>query len=461
MKILKNILSLAVALVAIACGSDDNETSTATAAPVLVSSSITEGEQVKPGDKTIALTFDCNISFASSNVSKITLSGGTVSDAKVSGVSAVLTITANCPDYSTNYTLTVPEGVVLGPSGDAADEVSISFSTIDKPEMTNALANANSTTKTQAVYDYLQEVYGQKVLSAMMANVNWNNTCSEAVYTLTGKYPAINCYDYIHLKASLAGQNWINYADITPAKTWDAAGGIVAASWHWMVPKTATFDESSLDPNSDYTYSLSSASTAFNAENTLTEGTWENQIFVQDLASIAAYLKLLSDANIPVLWRPFHEASGQWFWWGKSASSHVAMWQYMFDYFKEYGLNNLIWVWTSQVGDDDWYPGDEYVDIVGCDLYGDATASCVSSYTTLSDTYPNKIITLSECGYSEYTSSRVASISSQWTSGAQWSWFMPWYDNTGATFEHADDDWWTDAMSQSYVVDRASLPSFE
>ena len=67
-----------------------------------------------------------------------------------------------------------------------------------------------------------------------MANVNWNNSCAEKVYKLTGKYPAMNCYDFIHICFSPA--NWIDYTDITPVKDWNDAGGIVQLMWHFNVP---------------------------------------------------------------------------------------------------------------------------------------------------------------------------------------------------------------------------------
>lgn len=59
------------------------------------------------------------------------------------------------------------------------------------------------------------------------------------------KYPAINCFDYVHLPASVAGADWINYGDITPVKDWSDKGGIVAAMWHWNVPKKAVGEASS------------------------------------------------------------------------------------------------------------------------------------------------------------------------------------------------------------------------
>ena len=162
----------------------------------------------------------------------------------------------------------------------------------------------------------------------------------------------------------------------------------------------------------------------------------------------------MKDAGIPVIWRPLHEAAGGWFWWGTDAEAYKALWKYMFNYLKAQGFDNLIWVWTSQTGDDNWYPGDAYVDIIGRDLYGDNAASCANNYTTVYNKYSNKIITLSECGWSEYTNSRVANISEQWESGAKWSWFMPWYDGSDAVNKHADEAWWKAAMELDYVITR-------
>ena len=166
----------------------------------------------------------------------------------------------------------------------------------------------------------------------------------------------------------------------------------------------------------------------------------------------------MKDAGIPVLWRPLHEAAGGWFWWGTDADAFKALWKYMFNYLKAEGIDNLIWVWTSQTGDDNWYPGDAYVDIVGRDLYGDDAASCANNYATLSAKYGNKIVTLSECGWSEYANGgqggRIANIADQWAAGARWSWFMPWYDNSGAANQHADEAWWKAAMESEYVITR-------
>ncbi|MDO4163403.1 MAG: glycosyl hydrolase [Bacteroides sp.] len=425
-----------LALGFVACDDDDEYTVTEVDTPVLQSSSPSDGATgISTTLSTITLTFDKNIFFASSNADQITLNGESVSSALVYGSSSTLTITPPSLERATTYTLSIPAGLITGPGSKPVDAISISFTTLSQ-SITSSLSNASADAATQALYAEMVSNYGSKIYSATMANVNWNYDNATQVYEWTGKYPAINCFDYLHLYASPA--NWIDYSDITPVQEWHNAGGIVAAMWHWNVP----ISEGSED------LSFSADGNSFSVTNALTAGTWENTVLTEDLASIVEHLKLLQDAGIPVLWRPLHEAAGAWFWWGaEDATAYVSLWQYMYTYFKEQGLNNLIWVWTSEGGDDtDWYPGDNYVDIVSIDIYNNTdTSDILSLYNTLYSQYPDKMITLSECG-------SVATISAQWSATSYWSWFMPWYNTDDTT--HADEAWWTDAMNQSYVITR-------
>ena len=557
------MLILAMVFIFASCDTDVDHDIPAVDAPVLVSTTPESGAaKVKTGEITIEVKYDKNIFFATDNLSEIQFTGGELISADVLGASNILTVKVNVPGRETACSLSIPEGIVTGPNQMPAPAVSVQFSTV---ALDKALVAASSA-KAVKLYNYLLDNFETKTLSAMMANVAWNTEMSEKVYGWTGKYPAINCFDYVHLPASVAGADWINYGDITPVKDWSDKGGIVAAMWHWNVPKKAVGEASStqiwegetvmpgdwsgnvqmtddaakavfadaqvgqvirvavkdvaagaqgsfknsgwseiasgtdyfdisgdytlvitedvlkslqeggliigghdytavavylenngtaLDPNKDYAFYK--ADTEFDATNATVEGTWENKVFTEDLKNAAAYLKLLRDADIPVLWRPFHEAAGGWFWWGKDAASFKSLWIAMFNYFKTEGLDNLIWVWTTEGNDADWYPGDQYVDIVGRDVYNKETADCVSEYTSIAENYGNKIVSLSECG-------TVGLISEQWASGARWSWFMPWYDGTnedGSPVVHADEAWWKDAMSQEFVVSREELPSME
>jgi mannan endo-1,4-beta-mannosidase len=107
----------------------------------------------------------------------------------------------------------------------------------------------------------------------------------------------------------------------------------------------------------------------------LREGSETHVRWMKELDQLAAGLDELQGAGIPVLWRPFHEMNGEWFWWGaKPPQEFIAVWRHMFDYFtKTIKLNNLIWVYGPNHRENaaDYYPGDEYADVIGLDAYTD------------------------------------------------------------------------------------------
>jgi len=110
-----------------------------------------------------------------------------------------------------------------------------------------------------------------------------------------------------------------------------------------------------------------------------------------ELDRVAEALAELRDNGVVVLWRPFHEMTGDWFWWCTKAhpgnpEPFKKMWIHMFDYFtKTKKLDNLLWVYSASNRRDpppDYcYPGDSYVDIVGQDIYSDSAE--VSGYENL------------------------------------------------------------------------------
>jgi mannan endo-1,4-beta-mannosidase len=539
-------------LTASSCNDVDDPIITDPETPQLVNSTPADGttgieldKKNTKGDMTIELTYNQNIFCPSAGHEKITISNN-ASITSVSGKLLKLTIEVTGLKKGEAYQLTVPEGVVVGPTYKGAPQAVINFAIKGDPEITATLCSANPTPEAVKLYQFLKESYKEKVISGAMANVSWNTEGADAVFTLTGKYPAMNTFDYIHLPFSPS--SWIDYSDISPVKDWWNAGGIVSAMWHWNVPVSARlwkgetvmpadwsgniqltdetaiqgfarakvddivrvtikdvaagaqgslkgsdwaeiasgFDYFNISGNyyemtvtedilaklkatgliiggHDYTvtgvylipansqgdYAFYKNDTYYNASNATKEGTWENEVFTADLVKVATSLKQLQDEHIAVIWRPFHEAAGGWFWWGKDAESCKKMWIAMFDYFKAEGINNLIWVWTNEPDDDEWYPGDEYVDIIGRDLYNKNTEESAAEYEALFDKYGHKIIALTENG-------SVGLISEQWSAEARWGWFMPWY---GA--EHASNEWWIDAMSQDYVITRDKLPSLK
>lgn len=462
---------LGIILLAACGGSDDPSGSEPLIeAPRLVSSTPANGATNLPdGQLTVELIFDQNVTTPSDRHSLVNVTEGAGITSIISYLKSVK-ITLSGLAKGKSYQLNVPKGVVLGPTKLEAANVSLSFSTQPEPEPTPSsakLCTPNPLKKAQEVYDYLFSIHGKKSLSGAMANVSWNIAEAELVYKATGRYPAIAFFDYIHLAWSPA--NWIDYTQTKVVEEWDAAGGLTGASWHWNVPATEAdatdLNKYTCTPGNGNKDSNGNWTTTFRPKNIFTEGTWERKTVMADLEKMAGYLKLLKDKGIPVLWRPLHEAAGNtyeytggkaWFWWGiDGAETYRKLWKLMFDYFQEKGLNNLIWVWTSQTKDSEFYPGDAYVDIVGRDLYNETDAAKnASQYTTVSQAYSQKLNVLSECG-------KVGKISAQWKAGARWTYFMPWYQYNATSLdghEHADTAWWKDAMSSDFVLSRNDLP---
>lgn len=305
---------------------------------------------------------------------------------------------------------------------------------------------------------YLKEIEGEKTLSGTTANVNWNINEAKWVNKHTGKWPALNFFDFIHLPFSPS--NWIDYSNITEVYNWHKNGGIVGCMWHWNMPT---------NDGQDWTCTPGTGNkeTGFDVRKIFEPESAEYKQMMNDIDKVASTLKKLKQRKIPVLWRPLHEAGGQWFWWGLDAEACNELWRVMYKRFHEAGLNNLIWVWTSAAAWNrpysegyKWYPGDEYVDIVGIDIYNNSSASNIYStcYKMLRKKSPDKLIALTECG-------SLAPISQQWKTGARWLYFAPWYDyertnNTSSEafksteHQHCNVEWWNDAFSNDYVLTR-------
>ena len=234
----------------------------------------------------------------------------------------------------------------------------------------------------------------------------------------------------------------------------------MAIMWHWNVPT---------NDGNDYTCTpgTEAGETSFDVRKIFEPESDEYKLMMKDINTIISYLKLLKQRKIPVLWRPLHEAGGQWFWWGMDAEACNELWRVMYQRFQDAGLNNLIWVWTTAAAWNKpysdgykWYPGDEYVDIVSIDIYNKNNATNIynTCYKFLQNNSPEKLVALTECG-------SVPTISKQWQAGSKWLFFVPWYDYdrtkdpNSTNFQstdhtHCNAEWWTEAFSNDYVLSR-------
>ena len=344
------------------------------------------------------------------------------------------------------------------------------------------LVTPNASENARKMYGFLRENFQKKIISGVMTNTVMQNdgkytpntvenqTEAAWINNASGKIPALIGLDFMHGSGKSSDNEWhkgYTAATIALAETVYKRGGFPAYCWHWKDPsKTVETFYSKSSGNSPYTeFNLNRAfvdSTTCAAFNTSSA---EYRAIIVDLDIIAGYLKILADKNVPVLLRPMHEASGKWFWWGYSgAKACVALYKFMFERFTAtHGLNNLIWVWTTDEAGDapSWYPGDAYVDIVGRDYYyypREANhGSLVASFEKIKEIYGGKkIIALSENGSIPHPDSLVGD-------GAAWSYFMPWYGDytmDGWAHDNTAADW-KSIMNHAYVITLDEMPGWE
>ena len=232
---------------------------------------------------------------------------------------------------------------------------------------------------------------------------------------------------------------------------WNNDGGIVAFTWHWNAPK-GLIDQ----PGKEWWRGFYTDSTKFDVKYALDHPDSEDyQLLIRDIDAISLELKKLQKANVPVLWRPLHEAEGGWFWWGaKGPEPTIKLWKLMYDRMtNHHQLNNLIWVWNSVAGD--WYPGDEYVDIVSYDSYpGNFNYTPVSNYyeslVKLVDN--NKLVALAENG-------PIPDPDLLPLYHANWSWFSTW--NGEVLRQQNSIDHLMKVYNHDYVVTLDELPNLK
>lgn len=310
----------------------------------------------------------------------------------VSVMCAVMMFMASMAGCASNNTST--SSVSEGSAAEAAeDEKTIEY-TAKHP-----LSNPDADVSAQKVYDYLCDSFGTYMLSCQQEST-WMTSPDyemEIIEESTGKLPAMRGLDFMN--------NDFNGV-VQRSKEWHEKGGLVTICWHTGVSGSGY--QESLDDDPDF-------------EKLLTEGTDEYNEMMKSWDNAAKALQELRDADIPILWRPFHEFDGQWFWWGKGGSENfVKLWQLMYDKFtNEYELNNLIWVlgYSGEVKDG-WYPGDDYCDIIGSDTYDNSTNK--KAWDKLDAMGTGKPMVFHECG-------NVPSVDKFESDGDLWSWFMIWH----------------------------------
>ena len=232
-----------------------------------------------------------------------------------------------------------------------------------------------------ALLDLFYNISGKYLLTGQhnFPNIKDRNTKFAKEYT--GETPVIFSTDWGFAKEDDKDSYLARPEIVREAIRQYKLGSIITICWH-AVPPTAqepvTFQPArGADPQK--LASVQGQLTDQQFRDILTKGTPLYKSWCDQVDSVAVYLKKLQDAHVPVLWRPYHEMNGGWFWWGGRTGKYSTreLYRQIYDRLVKYHkLNNLIWVWSVDRPNKPemyfslYYPGDKYLDILALDVYG-------------------------------------------------------------------------------------------
>ena len=307
--------------------------------------------------------------------------------------------------------------------------------------------NPDASSRTARLLDFMYEISGHYTLAGQHNYISTGSKYTRLMEEMTGRSPVVwgsdfsFCYQGDHpqsfqhcgplnlsdpsdsvyftgLTMDVARQNMID-----EAKRMYAKGHIITLMWHGCFPS----DGDCCEGESIWAMENRPGDSVWN--DLVTDGTPLNTDWKKGADKVAGYLAQLRDAGIPVLWRPYHEMNGVWFWWcdHPGDKGFKRLWIMMYDYFTHHHkLNNLIWVWDANApreipGDEAYpyrlfYPGNQYVDILAADVYRNDYK--LSHYTDLQKLGEGKPVALGEVG--ELPSEDI--LKEQ----PGWAWFMTW-----------------------------------
>lgn len=377
----------------------------------------------------------------------------------------------------------------------------------------------NATESARKLYTFLRENFGKKTVSGMMISdqnfnydygnmrlippggctpadsckfndeeVSWKGQTDIAeFYKRSGHYPAIGGFDMLFAAGGHHEEGWFKgYTEnnlVMTEQLWEM-GGIPTYTWHWKVGEDTVFYTQGTPAGfnnpgcTEDVMGTSNTNTCFNYTKAFKDSTCKeidatSQVYkdiVADVDIVSGYFKELEEKGIAVVWRPLHEASGGWFWWGTaSAECYVQLYRLVFNRMVVTNeLKNLIWVWNintdPSLGYDysalnaAWYPGDEYVDIVAVDIYdplNDHNSAANYYNKIVSDVGTSKMIALSENG-------AIPDIDSIAEDKAYWSYWMTWSQTWSGNFlEKTPTDMWKRNLDDERIIALDDMPGWD
>jgi hypothetical protein len=332
---------------------------------------------------------------------------------------------------------------------------------------------ANATEGAQKLYNFLATNYGVKTVSGVMTGDVSSATVKElpdvaSFNEHSGKYPALVGFDFLFATGVKASDAWYqSYTQMAldAAKDLWKQGGIPAFTWHWKDPSDqidAFYTKSGNDKEyTEFDFTKGFADPACTANCTWNTESETYKQLVSDIDEIADMFLGLQEAGVAAIFRPLHEASGKWFWWGtKGGAAFQALYNLVYDEMVSVkGVKNLVWVWNPEyTSDKDWNPGATKYDVISLDIYEawDYTTKYTKAYTELTTNYgTDKILAVSENG-------SIPDMSAMKAGNTVWSWWMPWYQTWDGKFlDQTVEAVWKANMESPCTIDLESMPGWD
>ena len=319
---------------------------------------------------------------------------------------------------------------------------------------------------TKRLYSFLCDCYGSYVISGF----TYGESEHKAILDATGKEPVIACFDFMSYSLCRIEVTGTGGSSVDEAIAWHEKGGIVSFAWHWYLPYEYTKSGYTGSPGG---FRIGAADKdSFKLDEFLADPESDGyKALIRDIDAISVEMKKLADRDIPILFRPLHESGGNWgndqtFWWLYfGAETYKKLWYTLYDRLVGYhGFDNLIWVFNcDSPAAADFYPGDDYCDIVSTDYYqsykGGVTLieqGWFESVRAFAD--GTKITALTE-------NDIIPDIDTMFIKNQRWAWFAPWSGgftvaNDGKiSTEYNSESVWYDSYNHERVLTLDEIPS--
>ena len=310
--------------------------------------------------------------------------------------------------------------------------------------------NKNAQQGVKNVMKYFAEISGDRIVTGQHTQTMKMEELHH-IREITGREPALLGFELLSYSPNI---NYLdtddecmtevtdNFGTLRRAWEWADRKGLITFTWHWFSPLGGR------------SKSFFTVNTGFDADKAVIDGTPENTALLSDMDTIAGYLRPFCDKGVPILWRPFHEGEGKWFWWGaKGADALKKLYRIMYRRFTEmHRLDNLIWVWNAT--EKEFYPGDDVVDIISRDMYPEKhchTAQTEMYNNMLKITPQPKIVLIGETG----TLPDPQAVHNEKTG---WASYMTWSREFCLSEEYTTSEMLRAVYSSPYAVTKESLP---